>query len=195
MVAPIPSSRYPSEKGAPQWFRLPPIFGVQPAPWRMSEGFDWGMRHTIDYVIRLADAWGTADSLYGQIERHGNYAPLLLGDIAPLGGASSPLGQEMIRNKWHKSHNSGVDLDLFVLRKDGAAATSAVGGDGYDRERTTALAHAIYDVGGRLVQQVFFDDDKVIQALRRRGITTIGPDTGPVPTPHRDHLHVRLHPV
>jgi len=194
-----------------EWFRTPPLFGLQTAPWRVGQGFEWGKRHTIEYLIRLASEW-VLHFRIGQVQQYGNSAPILLGDIGPEGGAQSKLGQLMIQKKWHKSHNSGVDLDLYVIRKDGQPEPTSIDDvdnpnanyvGSYDRARTTELAKVIHRAArpGEIVQ-VFFDDYDVINALRPLGITTMGPDTGRIdlvtkkliqpPTPHKDHFHVRL---
>ena len=185
----------------PDFFKMPPMFGIQIAPWRASNQRVWGKRHMIEYLIRLATDWGAADNMYDQIDEHGNFALILLGDIAPDGGhknKADPMND-------HKSHRSGVDVDIYVIRKDGKAdRTNISDKTAYDFKRTLALAKAIYAAGNPdLVDKVFFDDQDVIAELKKMGIRTTGRDTGrpatatsPAlpPTPHQDHFHVRLKP-
>jgi hypothetical protein len=216
LAEPIPSKTYLHGKTKdPLWYQLPhssgDLLGLQIAPWRLGNERVWGKRHTIEFLIRLAKEW-----LYAL---RTDFAPILLGDIAPEGGE---------RNPWdkvtdHKSHRSGVDMDIYILRKDGMPLSAAIpasslirdpikraeaekkeGEVPYDRPRTTTLLRTVYKVAGPGgIVQVFFDDQAAIDALRKDplGITTIAPDTGrhdetgkliQLPTPHRDHFHVRL---
>lgn len=197
MTAPIPSMD-PEYQG---FYMVPPLFGMLPAPWRLSTGRFWGRLHTVEYLIRLAAIWATADETYGQIEEHGNFAPILLGDMAPEGGE---------KNRWdkcedHKSHRSGVDLDIYLVRKDGMPAKTDISDTlFYDYERSLDLARAIYAAGTSTalgVERVFFDDGTMNTKLAGEGIGPPAPDPGrpatatsPAlpPTPHRDHFHVRL---
>jgi murein endopeptidase len=185
-------------KSFPEFFRMPAKFGIQIASWRLAAHRDWGKKHTIDYLLRLTDRW-VFDTLLATRVGAPRYAPILLGDIAPEGGAKSadPVSD-------HKSHKSGVDLDLFIFRKDLAPATTDIGRrNEYDFDLTLKLALAVYRVGNPTeIERVFFDDRDVIRELHGKGFKTIGPDPGRIdpvtkemiapPTPHRDHLHVRL---
>jgi hypothetical protein len=186
----------PEYKG---FYLVPPLFGILPAPWRLSTGRFWGRLHTVEYLIRLAAIW--APNPYDQIEEHGNFAPILLGDMAPEGGE---------KNRWdkcedHKSHRSGVDFDIYLVRKDGMPAKTNISDTMfYDYERSLELARAIYAAGPSTalgVGMVFFDDRTMNAKLGGEGIGPPGPDPGrsatatspPLPpTPHRDHFHVRL---
>lgn len=197
MTVPIPSMD-PEYEG---FYLLPPLFGMIPAPWRLATGRFWGRLHTIEYLIRLANLWSVADNLYGQIEESGNYAPILLGDVAPEGGE---------KNRWdkcqdHKSHRSGVDLDIYLVRKDGLPAPTHISDPlNYDYGRSLELAKAIFAAGQGVplgVERVFFDEQRMLDDLGALGIGPIGKDPGrPAtettpklpPTPHRDHFHVRL---
>ena len=160
-----------------------------PAPWRLATGRFWGRLHTIEYLIRLAGIWSVADNLYGQIEENGNYAPVLLGDVAPEGGE---------KNRWdkcedHKSHRSGVDIDIYLIRKDGLPAPTHISDTlNYDYGRSTELAKAIYAAGSGTalgVERVFFDEQRMITELGGQGIGP-PPRTRGVPprTPRRRSL-------
>lgn len=83
----------------------------------------------------------------------------------------------------HKSHRKGVEMDIRPVRKDklvGQAARVSRFDAVYDRDATIKLIRLF--VGHPMVTKVFFNDDKVQEAIGRvrslRG--------------HDDHIHIEI---
>jgi murein endopeptidase len=162
MAAPIRSAT--NDK----YFKPPPLPYLNRAYWRNND-INWGKRHMIDFLIKLHDAW-ILDF------RTKVSSPIIYGDISLNGGGD-------LRPS-HNSHRTGVDVDIFIIRKDGGNKPTDFGWkDQYDFDRTLRLAQLIVRVAGKDLEKLFYDDqdvkNKVKEATSSEG-------------PHRDHLHIRL---
>lgn len=162
MAAPIRSVK--NDK----YYKLPHLAYLKRTYWRNND-IKWGKRHMIDFLIKLHAAW-ILDF------RTNVSSPIFYGDISLNGGGD-------LRPS-HESHRTGVDVDIFIIRKDGRNKPTDFGWkDQYDFDRTLRLAQLIVLVAGTSLVKLFYDDqdvkDKVKQATSSAG-------------PHRDHLHVRL---
>ncbi|MYN07167.1 penicillin-insensitive murein endopeptidase [Pseudoduganella aquatica] len=84
----------------------------------------------------------------------------------------------------HKSHQKGIEVDCRPIRKDqltGQAARVSRFDDVYDCEQTIKLIRLF--VEHPMVKVVYFNDDKVQQALGGRVRSLIG---------HDDHFHAKI---
>lgn len=80
----------------------------------------------------------------------------------------------------HKSHQRGLDVDIRLLRTDGAKVGITFRDASYSRQRTQDLVNVIRANGILSVNLILFNDPHV---------------TGVQPAPgHDDHLHVRFNP-
>jgi murein endopeptidase len=84
----------------------------------------------------------------------------------------------------HDSHQKGIEMDIRPVRKDkmtGQAARVSRFDAAYDRDATIRLLGLF--LGHPMVSKVFFNDDKVQQALGGRVRSMRG---------HDDHIHIEI---
>jgi murein endopeptidase len=84
----------------------------------------------------------------------------------------------------HDSHQKGIEMDIRPVRKDkmtGQAARVSRFDAAYDRDATIKLLGLF--LGHPMVSKVFFNDDKVQQALGGRVRSMRG---------HDDHIHIEI---
>ena len=91
-----------------------------------------------------------------------------VGNISLAGGVPYPE---------HRSHRSGLDVDIRPLRKDGKRApVSCADSANYDREGTAKLIDIMLKTG--MVEKLFFNDTKIPRVRSWPG--------------HSDHFHITL---
>jgi murein endopeptidase len=84
----------------------------------------------------------------------------------------------------HDSHQKGIEMDIRPVRKDnmtGQAARVSRFDAAYDRDATIKLLGLF--LGHPMVSKIFFNDDKVQQALGGRVRSMRG---------HDDHIHIEI---
>jgi murein endopeptidase len=92
-----------------------------------------------------------------------------MGDIIFQGGGAMPP---------HKSHRTGLDVDIRPVRGDGREAPTTYQSPDYSRPLTQELVNMIRGNGVLPVRFVFFNDPAV---------NGVSPQAG-----HDNHLHVRF---
>jgi Putative peptidoglycan binding domain/Penicillin-insensitive murein endopeptidase len=115
------------------------------------------------------------------LANHPGAAPLHLNDVSKKEGG---------KTRDHETHQTGLDLDFRLPRKDGTAGTEVRRSD-YDRETTWAMLKAL--ASNPRVERVLFSDP----VLAERAKTNNEPwafklfDGGPI---HKNHIHVDVKP-
>lgn len=165
------------KKGCKEYWKMPPGPGHYFDEDRRKYDHFWGKRHMIDFLMELSETWGYFEPDH----------PFGIGDISKECGGEMRAG--------HLSHRRGVDVDIYVIRKDGLQKRTHYlrrdkddpTKDEYDQKRTTELAQLVFDTVGRhMVDKFFFDDPDVQRA--------VGGITNPwnARDQHGDHFHIRL---
>ena len=120
----------------------------------------YGLPETIQALQAIGSAWQRA---HPQDPRIG------IGDISLRGGG--PM-------RGHKSHQKGVDVDIWLVRNDGRKEPTRYQSPQYSRAMTQELINRIRANGILRVRYIFFNDPRA---------------TGVKPWPNHDnHLHVRF---
>lgn len=141
-------------------------YTYNPATQQAPGGADrtWGTARLVRELIDLGRWWART---------HPKQPPLGIGDLSrPSGGAfHGPV-------VGHQSHQNGLDVDIRLVRRDGAQA--AVDPSTYDRALTQAVVDRLVSRGASLV-------------LIGPSLDLRGPSGVVMPWPaHDDHLHVRF---
>ena len=110
----------------------------------------------LDFIFRMENKWGAIE------ERK-----IGIGNISLAEGAKFPP---------HRSHRSGLEVDIRPIRKDGAKQPVKWSSKEYDHEATQRMIDVIWQTG--LVRKVGFNDPKIANATYMAG--------------HDDHLHVEV---
>lgn len=76
----------------------------------------------------------------------------------------------------HRSHRSGLEVDIRPIRKDGKYLPVRYCESQYDRKATTELVKLMYQTG--MVKRVFFNDLLIPNVIRMAG--------------HDNHLHIEV---
>ncbi|MEW6498100.1 MAG: penicillin-insensitive murein endopeptidase [Cyanobacteriota bacterium] len=120
----------------------------------------FGLAKTIEAIQAIGKAWH---------KKHPSGPLIGVGNISLEGGGfMSP----------HKSHQTGLDVDFRLLRKDGARVGVTFQNPAYSRKRTQELVNVIRANGVLQVKLILFNDPSV------KGVE---PSSG-----HDNHLHVRF---
>jgi S1-C subfamily serine protease len=120
----------------------------------------FGLAQTIKAIERIALAW---------FQNHRTGPLIGVGNISKNGGGSVPP---------HSSHQTGLDVDFRLLRKDGARIGVTFRDPNYSLDRTQELVNTILRNSVLSVVLILCNDDKL---------------KGVQPWPgHDDHLHVRF---
>jgi hypothetical protein len=130
----------------------------------------YGYPTTVEFILALGAEWAKV-----------NASPrLLIGDISIKGGGPTPKQWDNPGAGYHKSHGSGLDFDVQIIRLDGLEKPRSVSVKDplYDRPRTQTLVSLIRQIAGKRFGLILSADTQL------KGI-------------HRDdshiyHLHVRL---
>jgi hypothetical protein len=166
------------------WSKYPttPVNGITTPLPRAGVGFksykpqetQYGYEKTVNFIQSLGVAWAKR-----------NPAPrLLIGDLSIKGGGPTPKQWGKPEKGYHKSHGSGVDFDVQIIRSDNVEDPRSVTigepapAGRYDRERTQVLVDLIREIAGKDFKLILSADAKL------NGIHYEGT--------HRRHLHVRL---
>lgn len=112
--------------------------------------------HLISLIMRIATHWAAIDA-----RKFG------LGDISLPNGPDHPD---------HASHESGLEIDIRPLRKDGRREPCMINSSDYDREGTAKLI-ALFNADPS-VRMVLFNDGAIPHVRRAKG--------------HSNHFHVAL---
>lgn len=124
--------------------------------WTLESDSSWGTEATVATVKRVAAQW---------VATHGTR--IGINDISlPHGGPFPP----------HSSHRNGREVDIRVMRSDGAEAGVAYTDPTYSRSLTQELVNLLWATGQ--VEVILFNDPAV---------EGVQPWAG-----HDDHLHVRF---
>lgn len=160
----------------------------------MSLALESGKRHTIvlssgarvDTLLPASGAgyytYGPADHKYGQAhvvaaitafasrwaEEHPEWR-FGIGDLSRRGGGDTPR---------HSSHETGLNIDIRPLRRDGLHQPVTIRDRAYSRERTRALVEGFLTIPE--VERILFDDEEI-------------DDVKPWPG-HHNHLHLNFKP-
>lgn len=110
----------------------------------------------LNFLIRIEHLWGATDS-----RRLG------------IGNISLPSG---VRFPPHRSHRSGLEVDMRPVRKDGKEQPVHYRSSDYDRAATSKLVQMMWQTG--MVTRLFFSD---------AAVPRVSPMIG-----HDDHLHVEV---
>lgn len=171
-----------------RYFTMREPFGIT----RVRTGMVWGKHFMIQFLKNLGAEWGRDP--YWQFDDSGNWADIPLGDISVEGGGP----KRSVKNEFngHNSHRCGVDVDIYVIGKDGIPSESVIfGKDNFDFERTKLLATAILEHGSSDIDLIFIGGDELVEFMiseaERIGLSKriISNDkTGE----HHNHFHVRL---
>lgn len=76
----------------------------------------------------------------------------------------------------HRSHRTGLEVDIRPIRKDGKSAPVRYSEAQYDRDATRKLIEAVWQTG--MVRRVAFNDISIPRVQRMIG--------------HDDHLHIEI---
>ncbi len=172
-------------KNHKNYYTIRDRYGLQ----KVRTGMVWGKDRMIQFLENLADDWGVDP--YWQYEIADNWADIPLSDISQEGGG--PRRSKVHRFGGHVSHRCGIDVDIYVIRKDGdASKRTYYGHKTYDLERTKILAEKILIHGASDLEKIFITGDDVIDFMKNEskklGLAgVIHPDKH-----HADHFHVRL---
>jgi murein endopeptidase len=177
MTQAIQSTKYPD------YYKMSELsLGFQYAPWRMSitkHPRIWGKLHMIEFLTDLGFLWDLSHNPYRKLVQ----SPILLGDISPDGGAHP--SRDPVDD--HSSHKKGVDVDIYILCKDGKAKRIGYKNkEQYDFERTLKLAELIFQAAKRknvVIDKAWYNDEDVQKNFNGR-LQTLGG--------HDDHFHIRL---
>ena len=90
-----------------------------------------------------------------------------IGNISLANGGSFPP---------HRSHKSGLEIDMRPIRKDGKHLPARYSDTHYDRNATRKLIELIWQTG--MVKRIFFNDLTIPRVQRMAG--------------HDDHLHIEI---
>lgn len=124
----------------------------------------WGTAALVREILDLGGWWART---------HPSQPPLGIGDLSREHG-----GPFTGPDVGHQSHQNGLDVDIRLVRRDGARAS--VGPDTYDRERTQEVVDRLVARGATLV-------------LIGPNLDLRGPSGVVIRWPaHDDHLHVRV---
>jgi hypothetical protein len=134
---------------------------------------EYGYRSTVDFVIALGKEWAA---------RHPK-PRLLIGDLAVQGGGLTPKRWGHPEGGFHKSHGSGLDFDVQIIRTDDVEKPREVNitDPRYDRARTQELVNLVVDAAGAERFDLIITADDKLKAPRRIH------DAG-----HVFHVHFRL---
>lgn len=178
----IQSNKYPA------YYKMFDLFGVT----RVRTSMEWGKHFMIDFLNKLGRGWGRDP--YWQYDDFDNWADIPLGDISQDGGG--PRRSKVPRFHGHSSHRCGVDVDIFVIAKDGVSRKNvAYGQQSFDLARTKLLGRAILTNGGSDLEKIFIGGTDMVEFMqdesKKLGIPqgVIHPDSSGM---HHNHFHVRL---
>ena len=110
----------------------------------------------LTFIFMLGHRWGAADD-----------RKIGIGKISLSGGATFPP---------HRSHRSGLEVDIRPIRKDGKRMPVRYTDPNYDRQATMKLVSLIWQTG--MVKRVAFNDASIPRVQHIAG--------------HDDHLHVEV---
>lgn len=112
---------------------------------------------------------------------HPGSTPLSLNDVSKKEGG---------KTRDHETHQTGLDLDFRLPRKDGTAGSDVRRSD-YDREATWAMLKAL--AANPRVERVLFSDATLLERARTNNEPWAYKvmDGGPV---HKNHIHVDVKP-
>ena len=123
----------------------------------------YGSERMIRALLAVLDAYRTD---YPDAPR------IVVGDISFRGGGPMEL---------HRSHQNGLDVDIYYPRRDGRSRPPT-SGDQIDRRRAQDLVDRFLDAG---VEKIFVGYSTELR----------GPNDVVIPYPnHGDHMHVRFRP-
>jgi len=165
----------------PDYYKMILIPGIRPAYWR-PDVYRWGKLHMIEFLTRLTRAWVATKPLQLKLrsftEPPGTFMAIPLGDISKEGGGAFG---------GHNSHQKGVDVDLYTIAKNGQQAPRIhYQHANYDLDRNILLARLIFEAGGNDIELVYFNDKRVVNAVKDVGKLTWWEN-------HNEHFHIRLH--
>jgi murein endopeptidase len=128
----------------------------------------FGTVNVIAALLQIGEAWESF---------HPGPTPLFgIGEISKEGGGPLPP---------HVSHRKGVDVDIRILRSDGAKSPTRITAASYSRQRTTELIRFILAHSTIPVKLILFNDPVIHSAPEFRSV--VQPYPG-----HDNHLHVRF---
>lgn len=128
----------------------------------VSSGRRYGQVQTIQALQAIGRAWQ---------QTHSSGPRIGIGDISFLGGGEMPP---------HKSHQTGLDVDIRPMRSDGREGPVRYQDAAYSRVLTQELVDRIINNGILHVQYILFNDPNVRSVRRQPG--------------HDNHLHIRFYP-
>ena len=128
----------------------------------VAAGRRFGQAAAIQVLQAIAKGWQQA---------HPQGPRIGIGDLSHQGGG--PMSK-------HKSHQTGLDVDIRLPRNDGREAPSHIRDAAYSRALTQDLVNRILNNGILRVEYIFFND---------RAVSGVNSKTG-----HDNHLHVRFFP-
>jgi len=110
----------------------------------------------LTFIFQIEHRWGAIDS-----------RKIGIGNISRADGAVFPP---------HRSHKSGLEVDIRPIRKDGKQMPVRYTDSQYDRNATRKLVEFIWQT--EMVKRVAFNDVSIPRVQRMTG--------------HDDHLHVEI---
>jgi hypothetical protein len=136
-----------------------------------TQNTQYGYPQTVEFIMKLGAQWAKANP---QGPR------LLIGDLSIKGGGATPKQWGKPEAGYHKSHGSGLDFDVQVIRTDNIEDPRSVSVRDalYDRRRTQNLVNVVREVAGKCFGLILSADSQL------KGIH--------VDDTHVYHLHVRL---
>jgi len=131
----------------------------------------YGYPKTIKFIMNLGVKWANENP---------EGPRLLIGDLSIQGGGPTPKQWGNPSAGYHKSHGSGLDFDVQVIRSDSVENPRSVSirDSLYDRKRTQDLVNMIRNVAGKDFGLILSGDTQ-LQGIHRDDS-------------HIYHLHVRL---
>lgn len=127
---------------------------------KKNESLQFGRRSTIEALLSLGKEWH---------KQHNDAPRIRIGDISREGGGKFPP---------HKSHQTGIDVDIGLMRSDGIEDATNISHSSYSRPLTRELIKMVFATGS--VKVIFFNDKDLI------GEKLVKKWPG-----HDNHLHVR----
>jgi murein endopeptidase len=127
----------------------------------------------VEFITKLGVAWN---------EQNPEGPRLLIGDLSIEGGGPTPKQWGNPARGYHKSHGSGLDFDVQVIRTDNEEKPRSVTVSHrlYDRARTQNLVNLIRQLAGAKFDLILSADEQLHGRNAR------------VEPTHVYHLHVRL---
>jgi peptidoglycan hydrolase-like protein with peptidoglycan-binding domain len=142
-----------------------------------NDGYGWATNRLVEAVVDSAARYQSAYRA-----NNPSAAPIALNDASRRsGGATSE----------HETHEIGLDVDLYLPKKDGTYGKTKVGAASYDRTATKHMIAAFAQ--DPRVARILFSDPVILQEIQASSEPWRGKlvDGGPK---HRDHIHVDISP-